>query len=1110
MNGFFSRVSKSNSDCHRDPSRSLDFEKLEHRHLLAADLVSFDGVWQSMEFEDVMQIQGTNYVQANSFSLYDLVDDELSQQLAGAPMEFTPGYEEAAVVITVARPDNSFETFAVVEAPIMEADLAEQFPEIKTYRGIGLEDSTARIRLDTTPQGFHAQVLSYNGAYYVDPYYHLDDSVYMSYFTTDALRNSSEFIEESLFSATGELLYSLTESEHEHNHEHDHEHNHEHDPDHEHEHEHQENTVSSSAGNLNTGEPGGPIVGEAVSFGDQLRTYRTAVAATGEYTQFHGGSVAAGQAAIVTAMNRVTGLYENDLAVRMVLIGNNSNIVYTNSATDPYTNNNGVLMLSQNQANIDAVIGSGNYDIGHVFSTGGGGVASLGVVGVNGLKARGVTGLPSPVGDPFYVDFVAHEMGHQYAATHTFNGDSGNCSGGNRTASTAYEPGSGSTIMAYAGICGNDNLQNNSDAMFHSASIDQIRNYVTTGAGNAAAVITATGNSIPTVSAGPDFVIPVETPFELTAVGSDPDPGDVLTYSWEQRNLGPQNDVNAPDNGNSPIIRTFLPTTGPTRVIPGLSDLLNNTTTLGERLPTTNWNTMDFRVVVRDNAAGGGGVADDDMSIQVVDTPGSGGFAITSQNSATTWGPGSQQTVTWNVAGTTGNGINTANVDLFLSTDGGLNFDTVLASGVANNGSATITVPNLPTSNARIKVKGSGNIFFDVNDVNFTIGVTTVEIIDNGDPGFTLATSGGVWNNFTSGGYLNDINWTDPGQGDTATWTFSVTPGSTQRVSATWFNHPTLATDSPFEIFDGATSLGVFNVNQQVAPSGFPDAGATWDDLTSGVTISSGTLTVELSDIANGRVAADAIRIEEVDPSIQIIDNGDPGYTTATAGGVWNTFGAGFQGDINWTEPGQGDTATWTFTVTPGDYQVSATWFNHPTLATDSPFEIFDGATSEGVFNVNQQVAPSGFPAAGATWDDLTSSVNISSGTLVVQLSDLANGRVAADAIRIASASPDLDGGFVQVEDPSPEGIVDSAFALFENRFSFNASNPEPNSGVVIPVDHNNSIGEQAADPANHVTSSNLRSRLTFVREHVRSEMQTEPESIRTGLNVPTTVEYES
>ncbi len=334
---------------------------------------------------------------------------------------------------------------------------------------------------------------------------------------------------------------------------------------------------------------------------------------------------------------------------------------------------------------------------------------------------------------------------------------------------------------------------------------------------------------------------------------------------------------------------------------------------------------------------------------------------------------------------------------VFTDSNGDADFDVSLSTSVSEDWVVTSTATLEPT--------GATSEFSACID----IGVTTVEIVDNGDPGYMTATTSGVWNTFGAG-FQGDIDWTEPGQGDTATWTFAVAPGSTQRVSATWFNHATLASDASFEIFDGTTSLGTFSVNQQVAPSGFPDAGATWDDLTAGVTISSGTLTVVLSDVANGRVAADAIRIELVDPSIQIIDNGDANYASTSAGGVWNTFGAGFQSDIDWTEPGQGDTASWTFTVTPGDYQVSATWFNHSTLATNAAFEIFDGATSLGVFNVNQQIAPSQFSEAGANWDDLSESVSISSGTLTVQLSDLANGRVAADAIRIAAASPDTGG----------------------------------------------------------------------------------------------------
>lgn len=598
-------------------------------------------------------------------------------------------------VISFPNSDGKLNKFRVFEASIMESELQEQFPNIRSYAGQGIDNPSEIIRFSITPKGLHAMFLgTSSGTQFIDPFSE-DGDIYTVYSKKNLKARNFDFecgvIDNDLMNRAYEESISM-------------------------------------ARNANDG---------------LLRDYRLAVACTGEYAAFHGGTVAGALAAIVVTITRVNSVFERDLSITMTLVGNNSSILFTNATTDPFNNDSTNVLIGQSQSVINSTIGASNYDVGHTFSTGAGGLAGLGVTCNTNQKASGVTGISSPVGDAFDIDFVAHELGHQFGAPHTFNGNVGNCAGGNRSASNAYEPGSGSTIMAYAGICGSDNIQIGSDAYFHQGSLNRIWNHVlSTGA--CPVNRTPTGNIEPVAAAsGTNFNIPQGTPYKLDGSNStDADGLATLTYTWEQYDLGPSG-LPTETTSSGPLVRSFEGTSNPVRYVPRLSDIIlsGGISTTWEKLATVSRN-INYRLTVRDNDARGGQT--DDVALTATVRAAAGPFIVTSQNtSGISWDIGSTQTVTWDVAGTTGNNVNEANVNILLSTDGGLTFDTVLASNTPNDGSHNITVPNVASSNCRIMVEAANSIFFNVNSNNFAIGVT-IDCTTYSDSNVNLAIADGT------------------------------------------------------------------------------------------------------------------------------------------------------------------------------------------------------------------------------------------------------------------------------------------------------------------------------------------------------------------------------
>jgi chitodextrinase len=616
-------------------------------------------------------------------NLFDLNLVNLRASLSTAPARMANA-RLSTTILSIPNADGAMERYRVYENSNMDPALAARYPEIKSYIGIGIDNPAATAYFSVSPLGFKSMVLAPDkSAVFIEPI-SADLGTYSVYRKSDKKQSLTPF----------------------------------------------ECSVIDEAVPQMEGADLRPNADDAI-----LRTFRLAMSCTGEYTAYFGGTKALALAAINNSITRCNGVFEKDFGARMIIIANTDAVIYTSASSDPYSAASGMSNWnSQLQSTLTSVIGEANYDIGHLFgATGGGGNAGcIGCICTNGSKGSGYTSPADgiPMGDNFDIDYVAHEIGHQMGANHTFTQS-------NEGTGVQMEPGSGSTIMGYAGITSLD-VQPHSDAYFHAISIQQVTNNIKN---KTCSVNTATGNSVPTASAGSDYTIPKSTPFMLTASATDAN-GDALTYNWEQMDSQSTSAAPSATKTSGVNFRSYNSTASPTRYFPRMASvLIGSMTTAGseitvEALPSVA-RTLNFRATVRDNRAGGPANNSDDMVVTVNAV--AGPFNVTAPNTAVSYVGGSTQTVTWNVAGTTANGVNCANVDILISTNAGTSWTTLLAA-TPNDGSQAVTIPNTAGTTNRIMVKGTNHIFFDVSNANFTITAGSTDTVAPTAP--TLSASG--------------------------------------------------------------------------------------------------------------------------------------------------------------------------------------------------------------------------------------------------------------------------------------------------------------------------------------------------------------------------------
>lgn len=626
-----------------------------------------------------------NSFEPDTYQLFSLNEALLKSVTSKAPLENTLSLNNISAIISFPMADGHLERFSIYEASVMQPALQAKYSNIRSYVGRGINNKALSLRFDLNPHGLHAMIVTANREVIYINSLKNNSSMYVVFNRKDAKKNQTFICLEP--HADKAKISSQTEQ---------------------------------ASGNINDG---------------TLRQYRFAVATGAEFSNLllNGSEVtdeekkASVMEVLVTDLVRINEVYETDFGVRLVYVNNMDTIIYLDPKSDPFTSNTltGFLFLwgSSGQSAMNKNIGKENYDIGHSlvgFPTGGN-AGGLGSVCNNNSKGLGVTGFISNLtSDPFIIDYWAHEIGHQFGANHTFDYSY-------EGTIAQIEPGSGSTIMGYAGTT-NADVQSNSDPYFSAASIQQVTDFIQGTGGSSCSVNTQTSNGALTVDAGKDYVIPASTPFKLRGSGVDEDAGDILTYCWEQidvvKNDGTSSIFPSPAATTGPVFRSLTPVYTNERTFPTLSSILDGSNAnTWEVLPEVS-RLLNFRLTARDNHTGGGNTAGDNTRITVTDA--AGPFNITSFNTATSIGEGSVQTINWAVANTNIAPVNCDFVKISLSIDGGNSFPYILLANTPNDGAEDITIPfiNGSTSVARIKIESVGNIFFDINNADFSIDGT--------------------------------------------------------------------------------------------------------------------------------------------------------------------------------------------------------------------------------------------------------------------------------------------------------------------------------------------------------------------------------------------------